>query len=99
MDGAISESRSLKQSLSYSYTETALKAYTWTVSPDDVGEFFCIGVNYQSRESEIKHYKQEFKLFGQGPYKYYSTTKVWTPTEKYLAKNYRYEIDGEIYEK
>ena len=67
-----------------------MKAFTWTVSPDDSGEYFCIGVNYQSRESEIKHYKQEFKLFGQGPYKYHSTTKVWTPTEKYLAKNYKY---------
>lgn len=99
LDGAISASSSLTRSLGYSYTTTATRAFTWTVSPDEIGEYFCIGVNYQMREYEIKHYLQKFKWFGQGDYNYYSTTTVSVPSETYLAKNYRYEIDGDTYEK
>ena len=50
LDGAISASSSLTRSLGYSYTTTATRAFTWTVSPDEIGEYFCIGVNYQMRE-------------------------------------------------
>ena len=97
--GAVSASGSLTQTLSYSYSTTTMRAFTWTVSPTDKGNYFCIAVNYKTRDYNIDHYLQEFKWFGQGPYNYYSTTTVAIPTETYLAKNYRYEIDGDIYEK
>jgi hypothetical protein len=99
LNGALSASSSLNQSLGYSYTTTTMCAFTWTVSPTDEGNYFCIAVNYKTRLYNIKHYLQEFKWFGQGPYNYSSTTTVEIPTASYLSKNYRYEIDGATYEK
>lgn len=71
----------------------------WTISPDEPGNYFCIAVNYKIRNYKVDHKKQKFKLFGQGEYVYQYTSEIDIPTEKYLAKNYRYEIDGDIHER
>lgn len=96
---AIQASQGLNQSLTFSYTATEMKSFTWVVSPQESGNYFCIGVNYQAKKSVIDHYHQKFVLFGQGPYQYECSSTVWTPSEKYLAKNYKYDINGTTYER
>ena len=98
-DEVLSLSTNIKTSLSYSYSTTTLKSITYTISPTEEGEFFCIGINYRNIRSDIKHYHQKFKLFGQGEYVYKCSSAIYSPTETYIAKNYKYDIFGEIYEK
>lgn len=95
---AVELTGSLKTTISKTYSETVVRSYTFTVTQDEPGEYFCIAVNYGEREYKVDHYLQKFKLFGQGEYYYDSTSIIKVPTETYLSKNFKYEIDGQIYE-
>lgn len=99
MDAAVKASKTVSSNISFSYSKTEIAAYTWTINKDEPGNYFCIAVNYKTRRYNIKHYHQKFKWFGQGEYEYKAFSSIDCPTEHYLAKNYRYEIDGVIYER
>ena len=96
---AIERTNSLNTSLSYSYSKTQMRSYTWIISPSENGEYFCIAINVHTDGYDVDHYKQKFKLFGQGKYEYQCSSHIEVPDESYMAKNYRYYIDGIIYEK
>lgn len=91
-------SASIEKSRAYSYTASFMSKYKYTVRPDEPGNYFCIAINYDTVQTKIDHYKQEFKWFGQGNYNYESSSTVRTPSEQYIAKNYRYDMFGSIYE-
>ncbi len=99
MDAAVNASKTVSSTLSFDYSNTTMATYTWTINKDEPGTYFSIGVNYKTRQYNIKHYHQKFKWFGQGEYEYKASSSIECPTEKYLAKNYRYEIDGITYER
>lgn len=98
MDAAIGGTNEISNSILYSYTCSNSNSYTWVISPYEKGNYFCVGVNYKTIRYSVDHYKQKFKLFGQGKYIYKTTSQIEVPTDTYLCKNYRYEIDGVTYE-
>ena len=96
---AIEGTNSLSTEISYSYSKTSMKTYTFTISPNEYGEYFCLAINVYTKGYDVDHYKQKFKWFGQGDYIYNCTSHVGIPKQTYIAKNYRYVIDGSTYEK
>ena len=98
MGAAFKATSKIEAGVSYSYAEERMETYSWIITPDEPGKFFCIGLNFESKKYNVKHYKQKFKLFGQGDYEYQSTSTVYIPIDKYLSKNYKFAVDGEVYE-
>lgn len=91
-------SSEIETSISYSIGYEESESISYTVSPDEEGDYYCIGLNYEAKKYTVDHYKQKFKFFGQGEYEYKKTSTIYIPTQSYVAKNYKLEGDDTVYE-
>lgn len=99
MSAAIDATNYLSKTNTYTWSGTQVKTFTYTIDPTKIGNYFCIAVNYQTRKYLVDHYHQQFRWFSQGDYIYKYTSDIRIPIGQYLAKKFKFELDGNVYEK